>query len=164
MWHCCCKSGCGWPYLVTTNQQQYSQTLFFSFFGSYLYAKNLRHCLFPSVVLMIKESCNLIGQEHISVMKFMQYMIKRHHFSLRIHLIFHSELVIMCLNDPQTNQIYPWLSLRVSGNVQACMAPLNQQQQFCMLSFLGYYFYAKNKDIGCSLAEILLIKKSRKLV
>ena len=37
-----------------------------SFFGIYLYAKNLRHCFVPEI-LMTKESCNLIGPEHILI-------------------------------------------------------------------------------------------------
>ena len=39
-----------------------------SFFGKFLYAKNLlRYLTVPPEILMIKESCNLIGQEHILV-------------------------------------------------------------------------------------------------
>ena len=57
---------------------------------------------------MIKESCNLIGQEHILVN--MLYMIKRLFFpenSIDL-LIFHSELLLLWPYPPQTNQIQPW--------------------------------------------------------
>ena len=60
-------------------------------------------------MLMIKESCNLIGQEHILVNHSKVYAVydKKKLSLLRIQIIFLSDLLLLEPNHPQTNQIYP---------------------------------------------------------
>ena len=56
---------------------------------------------------MIKESCNLIGQEHILVNHLKASVIhdKEMLFSLRLQLIFRSALLLLWQYQTQTNQI-----------------------------------------------------------
>lgn len=49
-----------WAWLGMSDHAQ----LKVSFFGDYIYIKSLKHRLITFKVLMVKESCNLIGQEH----------------------------------------------------------------------------------------------------
>ena len=64
---------------------------------------------------MITKYCNLTGQEYILVNHFRVYVINDKSFSPhRIQLTFHSELILMWSNQPQTNKIPPW-------QVQACL-------------------------------------------
>ena len=86
-----------WSWLGTPGQTQpkvvFLDTIFL--LPIPLYKKSLRHC-FPPELLMIKESCNLIGREYLLVINLLVYVMhNKIIFFLRDHLIFHAELFLL---------------------------------------------------------------------
>ena len=84
---------------------------------------------------MIKESCNLIGQEHILKSFKSSFNIwGKKNFFHRIQLILHYVLLLMRHTQPAVVVLHAF--------------------------FLGYYLYEKIYDIDCFFLEIFMIKES----
>ena len=124
-----------------------------SFLVYYLYVENLRHCFLPEI-LVIKESCDLIGREHILIYNLKLRELnwwKRCFDLLRNSLIFSSELFFTwkCLQDYPKG---PLESLSKFGRNWPCLDVASHATFFG--GYLQRYWWSKHPAIW--LDEVIL--------
>ena len=109
-----------------------------SFFGKYLYAKNLRHWLTPSKGIGDSRILLSVGREHMSVIHLKVYAIydKNTIFSLELNWSFILKY-LYCGHTTLRPTKFTMVSLGMSGCDWVHLAK-PKQQLYCMPSFIGY--------------------------